>query len=495
VLLSESGDEYREVEKRFAEYGEGIQRGGGRVVKGLEVAKIAGQAAARRLGVGSVYNVVQGAAETASKDAYGLPVDPMERINLFQGAAQAGAELGQGKGPAPEGGAEPPEPAAPSAAGEELEAGTVVTPPVEDAPAPSSLSSSTEELSGSGPVSAAPIEETAGSPGLSVLQGGGEGDSIPAGKLSSVAEDNSLGPVYKQPPESATSPGAIAANENSPATIAANDNDVPGQIRAVAGDRPPSGSRIDVRPPSTIKAGGGTSRRGGGPAPTVGGESDAPGTTTPSRPKRWVVSVGPDGKPVMTPAGPRNKVPDFVPDPDHVPDSEPGQEGGPGARDIEDLNGSSKLQTSPSNEASRAAAAETGIPELIHGDGTVLTRADFPDVVPDQAPGIGRPARNALPLGRPVGGSDVQNAEVQQDIEILSDAGATDFRVNQRQTIGPQQAGTNRPDLSCLLNGRRVHIEYDRFPMSRAIDHAQRILTNDPDAIVILKGVDYDPVR
>jgi hypothetical protein len=31
--------------------------------------------------------------------------------------------------------------------------------------------------------------------------------------------------------------------------------------------------------------------------------------------------------------------------------------------------------------------------------------------------------------------------------------------------------------------------------MSRAIDHAQRILTNDPDAIVILKGVDYDPVR
>ena len=277
VLLSESGDEYREVEKRFAEYGEGIQRGGGRVVKGLEVAKLAGQAAARRLGVGSVYNVVQGAAETASKDAYGLPVDPMERINLIQGAAQAGAELGQGKGPASGGGAEPPEPAAPSAAGEEVEAGTIVTPPVEDEPTPSSLSSSTEELSGSGPVSALPVEDTAVSPattpapGLRVLQGGGEGDSIAAGKLSSVAEDNSLGPVYKQSPGGATSSGAIAANENRPATIAANDNDVPGQIRAVAGDRPPSGSSTGVNPPSTIRASGGTSSRGGGRAPTAQG--------------------------------------------------------------------------------------------------------------------------------------------------------------------------------------------------------------------------------
>lgn len=230
-------------------------------------------------------------------------------------------------------------------------------------------------------------------------------------------------------------------------------------------------------------------------APPGGGKADAAGSTPPPRPKRWVVTVGPDGKPVMTPAGPPHTTPTFVPDPDYVPDPEPGQEGQSGARDIEDLKGPHRLRTSPSNEASLAAAAATRIPRPIYGDGTVMTRADFPDVLPDQAPGIGRPAPRALDLGRAVGGSDVQNAEVQQDIEMLRDAGGSDFRVNQRQTIGTQQAGTNRPDLSCMLNGRRVHIEYDRFPMSRAIDHARRILTNDPDAIVILKGMDYDTGR
>ena len=226
--------------------------------------------------------------------------------------------------------------------------------------------------------------------------------------------------------------------------------------------------------------------------PTASGQPDnASGSAPPVRPKRWVVRVGPDGKPIMTPAGPPHTVPDFVPDPDYVPD----QEGEPGARDIQDLKGPQKMRTSASNEASLAAAAATGIPSLISGDGTVMTSADFPDVLPDQPTGIGRPAPGALDLGRPVGGSEIQNAEVQQDIAMLRQAGATDFRVNQRQTVGAQQAGTNRPDLSCVLNGRRVHLEYDRFPMDRAIEHARRILTNDPHAIVILKGIDYDTRR
>jgi hypothetical protein len=262
---------------------------------------------------------------------------------------------------------------------------------------------------------------------------------------------------------------------------------------------PPLDPWDTTRPPAP-KPGPNTTPPAAAGAPTAdvppgGGKPDAAGPTPPTRPKRWVAAVGPDGKPVMTPAGPPHMTPNFVPDPDYVPDPEPGQEGQAGPRDIEDLKGPHRLRTSPSNEASLAAAAATRIPRHIYGDGTVMTRADFPDVLPDQAPGIGRPAPQALDLGRAVGGSDVQNAEVQQDIEMLRDAGGSDFRVNQRQTVGTQQAGTNRPDLSCRLNGRRVHIEYDRFPMSRAIDHARRILTNDPDAIVILKGMDYDTGR
>jgi hypothetical protein len=52
--------------------------------------------------------------------------------------------------------------------------------------------------------------------------------------------------------------------------------------------------------------------------------------------------------------------------------------------------------------------------------------------------------------------------------------------------------GYNRPDLYVEINGRRMYIEYDRAPGSRAMDHALRILTNDPDAIVILKIIGFD---
>lgn len=164
------------------------------------------------------------------------------------------------------------------------------------------------------------------------------------------------------------------------------------------------------------------------------------------------------------------------------------------------------VETGDSIEAARAA----NVPDVLYMDGTVMTRADFPEIVPDQPTAIGRPAPESLPLdqpvgrpitrqpplrGRPVSQSDLQNVEVAADIRLAESAGGKDFRVNQWQVIEDLLGGTNRPDLSFELNGRRIHIEYDRFPMTRAMEHARRILSNDPDAIVILKGIDYEPRR
>jgi len=131
--------------------------------------------------------------------------------------------------------------------------------------------------------------------------------------------------------------------------------------------------------------------------------------------------------------------------------------------------------------------------------------------VPDRPVPPGREAPDALPTpGREVGRSPLQNADVQADILLLeadlTAAGATidhsatphdiEARINQTQTTAgpdPTRTGTNRPDLQATLpDGRKVYIEYDRAPGTRAIDHARRILANDPTAIVILKIVDFD---
>lgn len=154
------------------------------------------------------------------------------------------------------------------------------------------------------------------------------------------------------------------------------------------------------------------------------------------------------------------------------------------------------------------AARQAGVPQVVFGDGWVMTRADFPDVVPDRPVPLGRPApaREAT-LGRRVSSSDIQNGEVRSDLRLTQDAlegsGAhiVDVRVDQTQiSTSGGRAGTNRPDLQLTileaeLSGRRIHIEYDRFPGTRALDHARRILTNDPDAIVILKLIDFEPPR
>ena len=137
-------------------------------------------------------------------------------------------------------------------------------------------------------------------------------------------------------------------------------------------------------------------------------------------------------------------------------------------------------------------AKDTGVPDLITGDADVFTKHDFPELLPDVAAG-GRPAPPQLSTNRPVGGSRAQNLDVQHDIDLLLQAGADpgSIRVNQGQTSGGARVGTNRPDVQATLGGRRIHIEYDRAPGTRAINHARRILQNDPEAIVILKIVDF----
>jgi hypothetical protein len=161
--------------------------------------------------------------------------------------------------------------------------------------------------------------------------------------------------------------------------------------------------------------------------------------------------------------------------------------------------------------ANHAEAVANGVPPEILGDSTVLLASDFPEVQSSRrARDIARESQGSLPeplplteqtpsgqsRTRPVGGSNRQNIDVQGDAALLAAAGCTEVRINQQQTTageGATAVGTNRPDVQGTLpNGRRVHIEYDRAPPSRALAHAKRILANDPTAIVILKVVGFE---
>jgi len=82
VLLHQSAEEYVNLNQRFEEYGEGIQRGGRRVVGGLKVVKAAGAVAATvatggagtlvTVGVGAGYAGFQNIAGQASEIHFGL---------------------------------------------------------------------------------------------------------------------------------------------------------------------------------------------------------------------------------------------------------------------------------------------------------------------------------------------------------------------------------------------------------------------------------------
>ena len=85
-----------------------------------------------------------------------------------------------------------------------------------------------------------------------------------------------------------------------------------------------------------------------------------------------------------------------------------------------------------------------------------------------------------------------QNQAVQADATYLENLGATDIRINQQQVNGNLcRVGICRPDLQAILpSGKRVYIEYDRSTSSRGMPHADRIFSNDKDAIVILRTLD-----
>jgi hypothetical protein len=184
-------------------------------------------------------------------------------------------------------------------------------------------------------------------------------------------------------------------------------------------------------------------------------------------------------------------------------------EGAPGAESgfrTPETPAPQRLQTQIGSPESYRLAREAGLPDELLADGTVMTSADFPDVLPDSVAATGRVAPDRLaPITalddqgravamRPVSRSDIQNTEVVADFDHLVQAGAdpASIRINQMQVVEDMRVGTNRPDLYAEINGRRVLIEYDRAPGTRAIEHARRILSNDPDAIVILKIVDFD---
>src|SRR5260370_4518186 len=96
-----------------------------------------------------------------------------------------------------------------------------------------------------------------------------------------------------------------------------------------------------------------------------------------------------------------------------------------------------------------------------------------------------------LPLNRPIGGSPTQDAALQAEIAQVIAQGARDIRVNQEQVNAQGvRVGINRPDLQYTLNGRRYYVDYDTSSSMRCPIHRNRILSNDPKSLIILRTVD-----
>ncbi len=168
-----------------------------------------------------------------------------------------------------------------------------------------------------------------------------------------------------------------------------------------------------------------------------------------------------------------------------------------------------------------ARAIAAGVPPEVYQSGTVFTGTNFPDLVPDRpipasrtAPEIPpeqRERRRGIAGRRPTSApdpTDVQHTELQADIDLtrrhLEDRNATihEVAINRTQRSGalddPRRTSSHaRPDLQLAvidaeLNGRRIVIEYDRAPATRAMTHARGILSRDPTAIVIIKIIGFD---
>ncbi len=278
---------------------------------------------------------------------------------------------------------------------------------------------------------------------------------------------------------------------------------------------PPRASEPAPPPPSAPSgpaSGGGSSgprRLGGATAEGMGGDfryEEFPSTRTPEveyarRPGGSVEEPRVGAREPAEPVVPEERVRSTSEDIADVHAAEESRMSEPEA-DVSELAPPERPATSPSSLESMEAANQAGVPEAITGDATVMTARDLPDVVPEGPPGTSRPAppgkaaydpANPGEVVRPVARSEIQNLDALQDIQLLEAAGATDIRVTQGQTSGTRRVGTNFPDVQGTMpNGQRVHIEYDRAPGTRAMGHAARILANDPNAIVILKIVDFD---
>ncbi|MGE3465515.1 MAG: RHS repeat domain-containing protein, partial [Pyrinomonadaceae bacterium] len=94
-----------------------------------------------------------------------------------------------------------------------------------------------------------------------------------------------------------------------------------------------------------------------------------------------------------------------------------------------------------------------------------------------------------------IGNSRAQNRELKNDIKRARSQGATDIRVNQQQVNAEgKRVGINRPDLQYTRkDGTRAYTEYDRpgkgVNSLRGRAHADRILSNDPQGVVVTKQI------
>jgi hypothetical protein len=100
-------------------------------------------------------------------------------------------------------------------------------------------------------------------------------------------------------------------------------------------------------------------------------------------------------------------------------------------------------------------------------------------------------APKALSLDRRIGSSSAQHAQLQADIAAAQARGARNIRVNQQQLdAAGNRVGTGRPDLQYTLEEQQFHIEYDTPSSGRGVPHADRLLANDPAAVVETKTIE-----
>ena len=156
------------------------------------------------------------------------------------------------------------------------------------------------------------------------------------------------------------------------------------------------------------------------------------------------------------------------------------------------LNGPQVRRASAEQPGSLGANERGIVSRIVQGEDVVIVGNGTPTSARLAQDTNVRP--NAPPLrdlDRPVGQSPTQNEAAQADVRFLDSQGVKDIRINQQQLNSNEcRVGICRPDVQGTLpDGRRIYIEYDRFFSNRDPGHASRILSNDPNAVIILRRV------